>query len=92
MYRFTNLDLTEEEFFSLHFMNAPEKDKLENEFIESLCSQPLRYVVEKVIEVSYYKGGDPTEIFRGIDVKQKNSTVQLGLSVMPSSVSTFTRS
>ena len=82
MYKFTELDLTEEEFFNLHFMNPPtrKEDKLENEFLESLCSQPLKCVAEKVIEESCYKGDNPIEIFRGIDVKQK--TVQfLGLSV-----------
>ena len=77
MYKFTNLDLTKEEFFNLHFMNPPtrEEDKLENEFLESLCSRPLKRVAKKVIEKSCYKGDNPTEIFRGIDVKQKNSTV-----------------
>ena len=54
MYKFTNLELTEEEFFNLHFMNPPtrEEDRFENEFIESLCSQPLKYVAKKVIEES----------------------------------------
>ena len=75
MYKFTNLELTEEEFFNLHFMNPPEEDKWENEFLESLCSQPLRCVAEKVIEESRYRGDNPTEIFRGIDAKPKNDTV-----------------
>ena len=76
MYKFTNLELTEEEFFNLHFMNPPtrKEDRLENEFLESLCSQPLRRVAEKVIEESRYKGHNPTEIFQGIDAKPKNST------------------
>ena len=93
MYKFTNLDLTEEEFFNLHFMNPPtrEEDKFDNEFIESLCSQPLKHVAKKVIEESCYKGNNPTEIFRGIDAKPKMMQF-LGLSVMHSSANTFIRS
>ena len=75
MYKFTNLELTEEEFFNLHFMNPPEEDKWENKFLESLCSQPLKHVAKKVIEESCYKGNNPAEIFRDIDAKAKNDTV-----------------
>lgn len=73
MYKFTELDLTEEEFFSLHFMNPPPCG-FQNDFLDSICSQPLKHVADKVIKESRYKGDDPTEILRGIDAKPKNET------------------
>ena len=73
MYKFTKLDLTEEEFFNLHFMNSPPCG-FQNDFLDSICSLPLKHVADKVIKESRYNGDDPTKIFRGIDAKPKNET------------------
>lgn len=73
MYEFTRLQLTQEEFNNLHFMNPPthEEDRFEDDFLESLCAKALKNVVEMVIDKSSYKGKDPTQIFQGIDAKSK---------------------
>lgn len=71
LYEFTNLELTEDEFFNLVFMNAPDawKESEEyNKFWKNICTVSLKEVVEEVRKKSSYNGNDPTEIFRNIDV------------------------
>ena len=71
MYEFTRLNLTEDEFNNLLFMNPPNDDdednRFDDSFLKSICSAPLNEVTQMVIEESSYKGGDPTLIFQGID-------------------------
>lgn len=70
-YEFTELELCEEEFFNLAFMNAPsawkEKED-ENKFLVDICTSPLKEVVKRVREESSYDGDDPAEVFRNIGV------------------------
>ena len=70
-YEFTELELCEDEFFNLVFMNAPDdwkKKEAENNFLMDICTSPLEEVVKEVREKSSYKGNDPTEVFRNISV------------------------
>ena len=48
--------------------NEPEAHK----FLLSLCGVSLKNVVEKVKKESNYDGQNPTDVFRGIDVKAKD--------------------
>ena len=88
MYEFTELQLCQEEFNNLLFMNPPKewnRDECpelpfaeEHEFLYNLCSKPLEEVVKKVIERSGFKGPniDPTEVFESMqDVKARNEDV-----------------
>ena len=69
MYEFTQLKLTRDEFDNLLFMNAPthEDDKFEDDFLETICTKPLKEVTRRVIQESGYKGKDPTLIFQDIN-------------------------
>ena len=88
MYEFTKLDLTQEEFNNLVFMNPPKEWKKEecpelpfeenHEFLLNLCSRPLKEVVKKVMERTGFKGPnlDPTKVFESMqDVKARNEDV-----------------
>jgi len=82
MYEFTELELSQEEFDNLLFMNPPDEWKKpeceEHEFLLDICSKPLKVVVEKVRERSGLKGPniDPTKVFRSIqDVKAGNENM-----------------
>ena len=71
LYEFTELQLSEDEFFNLVFMNAPpswEKKPKEHQFLLSLCKTSLKDVVKKVKEESSFKGRNPTEVFGNIGV------------------------
>lgn len=71
LYEFTQLELSEDEFFNLVFMNAPgtwKNKPEEHKFLLSICKVPLKAVVEKVIAESSYSGHDPTKVFKNIDV------------------------
>ena len=75
LYEFTELELSQDEFFNLIFMNAPSWWKGDcgsplsegQKFLEGLCCQPLKEVVKAVkTKAGYEKGGDSTEIFDGL--------------------------
>ena len=75
LYEFTKLELSEDEFFNLVFMNAPpawEDKPEEHKLLLSICKVSLKEVVKNVIEESTYKGSDPTEVFKSIDVIVEN--------------------
>lgn len=85
MYEFTELELCQEEFNNLLFMNPPREwhkkecpelpFEEEHEFLFDLCSNPLKEVVKKVIKRSGLKEPkiDPTEVFESMqDVKARN--------------------
>ena len=77
LYEFTKLELSEEEFFNLVFMNAPPawEDRPEkHKFLLSICRVPLKEVVKKVVKESSYNGDDPTEVFKNIDVVTESSS------------------
>ena len=75
MYEFIELELCQEEFNNLLFMNPPREwyreecpelpFEEEHGFLFDLCSKPLKEVVKRVIERSGLKGPkiDPTEVF-----------------------------
>ena len=88
MYEFTELQLCQEEFNILVFMNPPKEWKKEecpelpfeenHDFLLNLCSRPLKEVVEKVMERAGLKGPslDPTKVFESMqDVKARNEDI-----------------
>ena len=79
LYEFTKLRLDESEFNNLIFMNAPrwwKTDKVNHEFLLKICTKPLWFVVEKIIEESgLITATDPAEVFgelQGIRAKKNN--------------------
>lgn len=75
LYEYTELQLSEDEFKNLVFMNAPPtwKDKPEEyKFLLSICKVPLKEVVEKIIKESSFKGQNPTRVFKNIGVIAEN--------------------
>ena len=76
LYEFTKLELREDEFLNLVFMNASpswENKPERHRFLLSICGVSLKEVVKKVVEESSYNGSDPTEVFRNIDVVTESS-------------------
>ena len=65
-YEFTELTLTEDEFWKLQFMGAPDCWNKDNpKFIYSLCDQPLKIVADKVIKESSDQK-DSSSVFNSI--------------------------
>ena len=75
LYEFTKLELREDEFLNLVFMNASpswENKPERHRFLLSICGVSLKEVVKKVVEESSYNGSDPTEVFKNIGVVAEN--------------------
>lgn len=52
IYDFTHLNLGKDDFDNLVFMNAPELDEWDSQWLVDLCVQPLSKVVNHVIQQS----------------------------------------
>ena len=69
MYEFTQLSLERDEFDNLMFMGPPsrERDRIENEWLLSLCNLPLKEVANSVIAKAT-DSGSAARAFGSIDV------------------------
>ena len=77
-YEFTKLELDKDEFYELIFMGPPpiwEKNPQEHRFLLSLCFQPLKDVVELVMEETRKEKTSAVSVFDGLlHIKAKNES------------------